>query len=101
MDLLMKEYREINLDGKIKNHINLDKRENYVYNKIRQLRQTLPFSKRYLKHEKVNKYQIPLNNLVKKNRIKAFPPINDIPNSYVAQSEHTILIKECGIDILN
>ena len=105
-DLLIQEYRELNnincqTGGKIKNPIILDRKEKYVYDRILSLYQTLPFCKRWLKEEKVNKYQVPLRNLVNKKRIRAFPPINDIKGSYVAQFEKTILVSESGVEIIN
>jgi methionyl aminopeptidase len=105
-DLLIKEYRELNnincqTGGKILNPIILDKKEKYVYDRILDLYQTLPFCKKWLKEEKINKYHIPLRNLVKKQRIRAFPPINDIKGSYVAQSEKTIMINSEKVEILN
>ena len=105
-DLLVKEYRELNninclTGGKIVNPIHLDKKEKYVYQRILDLYQTLPFCKRWLSEENVNTYQIPLRNLVKKKRILSFPPINDIPGSWVAQSEKTILIGEDKVKVLN
>ena len=105
-ELLVKEYRELNnikcqTGGKILNPIRLDKKENYVYQRIVDLYQTLPFCKRWLGEENINKYQIPLRNLVKKNRIRSFPPINDIPGSWVAQSEKTVLIEEGKVKVLN
>ena len=72
-----------------------------MYQRILSLYETLPFCKRWLKEEKVNKYQIPLRNLVNKKRINAFPPINDIRGSYVAQSEKTIYIGSKGVKVLN
>ena len=106
VDLLLKEYRELNnincaTGGKILNPIKLDKKETYVYQRILSLYETLPFCKRWLKEEKVNKYQIPLRNLVHKKRINAFPPINDIKGSYVAQSEKTIYIGSKSVKVLN
>ena len=73
-DLLVKEYRELNnincqTGGKILNPIYLDKKEKYVYQKILDLYQTLPFCKRWLSEENVNKYQIPLRNLVRKKEL--------------------------------
>ena len=81
--------------------LSLDKKETYVYHRILDLYQTLPFCKRWLAQEKVNKYQIPLRNLVKKNRIRAFPPLSDNKGSWVAQSEKTILIEESQVRVLN
>lgn len=105
-DLLLREYRELNnikcqTGGKILNPIRLDRKENYVFHRVLDLYQTLPFCKKWLQEEKVNKYQVPLRNLVKKNRIRAFPPISDRKGSWVAQSEKTVLIGENSVKVLN
>lgn len=116
IDLLVKEYRELegidkngnltsyamkNGEGRIENPIRLDSRENYLWKKIIEMRQTLPFCKRWLKEEKIDKYQVPLMNLVKKQRLLVYPPLNDIKGSYVGQFEHTFLVTEKGkVDIL-
>lgn len=105
-ELLKKEYKELHnincqTGGKILQPIQLDKKETYVYHRILELYQTLPFCKRWLSEERVNKYQIPLRNLVKKKRIRAFPPLSDRKGSWVAQSEKTILIEESQVRVLN
>lgn len=115
-NLLIQEYRQLegidkdgNLtpyamkhgEGKIENPIKMDARENYLWKKIIEMRQTLPFCKRWLKEAKIDKYQLPLINLVKKTKINAYPPLNDIKGSYVGQFEHTFLVTEKGkVDIL-
>ena len=88
-------------NSKSLNSIQLPKKDKYVLERIFSLYQTLPFCKRWLSEEKVNKYQLSLKNLVSKDKIKAFPPINDIPGSYVAQSEKTILVNNSGVEVLN
>jgi methionyl aminopeptidase len=105
-DMLVEEYRAlkgIKGEGKNKKFQSpiLDRKETYVYQRILDLYQTLPFCKKWLQQEKVNKYQVPLRNLVKKNRIKAFPPLSDIKGSYVAQSEKTVFVGESGVKVLN
>jgi len=63
--------------------------------------ETLPFAKRWLPDLKVSKYLASLNSLVKRNIIKSYPPLYDIPNSYVSQFEHTIFISEKGTEVLS
>ena len=94
---VIKEFNEIKEKGKIENPIRLDGREKYLFHRILEDRQTLPFCKKWLKEYKIGKYQIPLNGLVRKNKVKSFPPVNDIKGSYVAQTEHTIFVGENGV----
>ena len=42
-----------------------------------------------------------LKKLVKKNVLKEYPPLVDKPDSLVIQFEHTIAIKESGIEVLS
>ncbi|ANB13673.1 Map2p [Sugiyamaella lignohabitans] len=54
---------------------------------------TLPFCRRYLDHAGEEKYLLALNNLVKSGIVQDYPPLVDIPGSYTAQYEHTILLR--------
>ncbi|KAH3666688.1 hypothetical protein WICMUC_005505 [Wickerhamomyces mucosus] len=53
---------------------------------------TLPFCRRYLDRIGEEKYLLALNTLVKEGIVQDYPPLNDIPGSYTAQYEHTILL---------
>ncbi|EJS44608.1 map2p [Saccharomyces arboricola H-6] len=53
---------------------------------------TLPFCRRYLDRLGQDKYLFALNNLVRHGLVQDYPPLNDIPGSYTAQFEHTILL---------
>ncbi|KOH00762.1 methionine aminopeptidase [Saccharomyces eubayanus] len=53
---------------------------------------TLPFCRRYLDRLGQEKYLFALNNLVRHGLVQDYPPLNDIPGSYTAQFEHTILL---------
>lgn len=53
---------------------------------------TLPFCRRYLDRLGEEKYLFALNSLVRQDIIQDYPPLNDIPGSYTAQFEHTILL---------
>ena len=74
--------------------IKMDTRENFLYKYILGFRETLPFCKKWLRRQNLNKYQIPLKTLVNKGKIKEYPPLNDIKGSYIAQHEHTIMIRD-------
>lgn len=53
---------------------------------------TLPFCRRYLDRLGEDKYLFALNNLVRQGIVQDYPPLNDVPGSYTAQFEHTILL---------
>ncbi|CCE65199.1 hypothetical protein TPHA_0K00650 [Tetrapisispora phaffii CBS 4417] len=53
---------------------------------------TLPWCRRYLDKLEEENYLYSLNNLVKNGIVQDYPPLNDIPGSYTAQFEHTILL---------
>ena len=74
--------------------IKMDKRENFLYKRILGFRETLPFCKKWLRRQNIDKYQIPLKTLVNKGKVKSYPPLNDSKGSNVAQHEHTIMIRE-------
>ncbi|AET40981.1 methionine aminopeptidase Ecym_7131 [Eremothecium cymbalariae DBVPG len=53
---------------------------------------TLPWCRRYLDRLGEEKYLFALNSLVKQGIVEDYPPLNDIPGSYTAQFEHTIIL---------
>ena len=59
----------------------------------------LPFCKRWLDEENIE-YGL-LDNLSNMGIINSYPPLYDIKNSLVSQHEHTIFIKDKGIEILS
>tara|TARA_B100000767_G_scaffold264542_1_gene279563 strand:+ start:583 stop:1590 length:1008 start_codon:yes stop_codon:yes gene_type:complete len=75
-------------------------KEKKLFNKVIEMRQTLPFCKKWLKKENIKGYQIPLNSLVNKGLVKSYPPIISQKNTLVIQFEHTIHIKESGVNVL-
>mmetsp|Transcript_7126 Transcript_7126/g.8021 ORF Transcript_7126/g.8021 Transcript_7126/m.8021 type:complete len:126 (+) Transcript_7126:982-1359(+) len=63
---------------------------------------TLAFCKRWIDRDGFKGSHImPLKNLVDEGVITAYPPLNDIPGSYVAQYEHTILLRPTCKEILS
>ncbi|CEF96479.1 Peptidase M24, methionine aminopeptidase [Ostreococcus tauri] len=62
---------------------------------------TLAFCKRYLDRIGQERYGMALKNLCDNGIIQPYPPLCDIKGSYVAQYEHTILLKpSSGVEVL-
>lgn len=63
---------------------------------------TLAFCKRWLERDGFKGgYLLPLKNLCDEGVVRAYPPLNDIPGSYVAQYEHTILLRPTCKEVLS
>ncbi|KAL8813207.1 MAG: hypothetical protein Q9223_000960 [Gallowayella weberi] len=54
---------------------------------------TLVFSRRYLERIGVKNYHLAMRSLISNGVIESYGPMIDIPGSYVAQFEHTILLR--------
>ena len=79
----------------------LDTRENFLFKRIRDTRQTLPFCKKWLKNYEIKGYQIPLKSLVKKGVVNSYPPIMSQKDSLVVQFEHTIFVGPKSVNVLS
>ena len=62
---------------------------------------SLAWCKRWLDDLGETGYHIALKELIDKGYVTDYPPLSDIPGSYVAQYEHTILLKPSGKEILS
>lgn len=64
---------------------------------------TLPWCKRYLERQPLgeSRYQIYLRNLINAGVVEEYPPLCDIKGSFVAQYEHTIILKPTGKEIVS
>lgn len=62
---------------------------------------TLAFCKRWLERDGFKGYIMPLKNLCDEGVVRAYPPLNDIPGSYVAQYEHTVLLRPTCKEVLS
>lgn len=106
MDLEVSHYM-INTDRIIKNmekdggFPRLAIRENFLFKKIKEKRETLPFCKKWLKNEGIKGYQIPLSKLVTQGLVNSYPPIVSQEGTYVAQHEHTIFIGSDKVSVLS
>lgn len=61
---------------------------------------TLAFCRKWIDETGFEKHLIPLKNLVDAGIINPYPALSDIPGSYVAQYEHTILMRPTCKEVL-
>jgi len=61
---------------------------------------TLAFCRRFLDRIGETKYLVALKNLCDNGIIAPYPPLVDIPGSYVAQYEHTIMLRPTCKEVL-
>ncbi|KAF2638397.1 methionine aminopeptidase 2-like protein [Massarina eburnea CBS 473.64] len=54
---------------------------------------TLPFSRRYLERVGATGYHLGMKSLVSNGIVQEYAPLVDVPGSYIAQFEHTVLLR--------
>ena len=81
---------------KIKN----DKARN-LYNHINKNYSTLAFCRKWLEQEGITNHSLALKYLVDQNIVNPYPPLCDVQGSYVAQFEHTVLLKPTCKEVLS
>ena len=62
---------------------------------------TLAFARRWLDQAGKHDYDKALQNLVESGAVDDYPPLCDIPGSYVAQFEHTVVIKPSSKEVVS
>lgn len=62
---------------------------------------TLVFSRRYLEHLGVRNYHLGMKSLIEQGVVECYEPLVDMPGSYVAQFEHTVLLKPSAKEIIS
>jgi methionine aminopeptidase len=62
---------------------------------------TLAFCRKWIEEAGFEKHIIPLKRLVDSGIVNAYPPLSDIPGCYVAQYEHTILLRPTCKEVLS
>ncbi|OAP58840.1 methionine aminopeptidase 2-1 [Fonsecaea erecta] len=72
-----------------------------LHKTIRENFGTLVFCRRYLERLGVERYLAGMNSLVSHGIVDAHVPLMDIPGSYSAQFEHTLLLRETHKEILS
>jgi methionine aminopeptidase type II len=77
-----------------------DKARN-LHNYIKKNYSTLAFCRKWLEQEGVVNHLLPLKYLVDQGVVNPYPPLCDVQGSYVAQFEHTFLLKPTSKEILS
>ena len=72
-----------------------------LLNLIKENFSTLAWCRRWVDDLGFDNHLLPLNELVKKEIISEYPPLVDVSKSFVAQYEHTILLKPSGKEIMS
>ncbi|KIW28671.1 methionine aminopeptidase 2-1 [Cladophialophora immunda] len=72
-----------------------------LHKTIRENFGTLVFSRRYLERLGVERYLAGMNCLVSNGIVESYEPLMDIPGSYSAQFEHTLLLRETHKEVLS
>ena len=79
-----------------------DGRAKYLLKIIEDNYSTLAFARKWLSEElKFDKVAIPLKHLVDCGAIEPYPPLSDVVGSYIAQFEHTFVLKPTCKEILS
>ncbi|KAK2593073.1 hypothetical protein QQS21_009239 [Conoideocrella luteorostrata] len=74
---------------------------NRLYNTIKENFSSLVFCRRYLERLGCERYLAGLNYLVSNGILEDHLPLMDVPGSYSAQFEHTILLRESQKEVLS
>lgn len=94
---------EMNHYGLTENHTFKSKLKTtrQVYSWIKSKRSTLPFCPRWLEKDFGGKYKFALREMVQKQILIGYPPLEDVRGSLTAQFEHTFLIGDYGKEIIS
>ncbi|KPM39220.1 Methionine aminopeptidase 2 [Neonectria ditissima] len=74
---------------------------NRLYKTIKENFGTIVFCRRYLERLGCDRYLAGLNCLVSNGILESYEPLIDIPGSYSAQFEHTILLRESKKEVIS
>ena len=72
-----------------------------LFNHINKNYSTLAFCRRWLEEDGFNNHILPLKYLVDNGLVNPYPPLSDIVGCYVAQFEHTILLRPTCKEVLS
>lgn len=81
---------------KIKN----DKAKN-LYNYITKKYSTLAFCKKWLEKDGYPNHALSLKYLVDQGLVNPYPPLSDVQGCYVAQFEHTVLLRPTCKEVIS
>ena len=91
----MKDFYAFN-NMKIKND-----RARALFNHINKNYSTLAFCRKWLEEDGMTNHLLPLKYLVDNGVINPYPPLSDVKGCYVAQFEHTFMLKPTGKEIFS
>lgn len=80
-------------DFHLPSNVKIPNRSKAFYNTISEKFSTLCFCKRWIEKMDIPSYILPLKDLVQNGIINPYPPLCDVEGSYVAQWEHTFLLR--------
>ncbi|KIW13365.1 methionine aminopeptidase, type II [Exophiala spinifera] len=72
-----------------------------LHKTIRENFGTLVFCRRYIERLGVDRYLAGMNSLISHGIVESYEPLRDIPGSYSAQFEHTLILHETHKEILS
>jgi methionyl aminopeptidase len=72
-----------------------------LYNHINKNYSTLAFCRKWLEQEGMTNHSLALKYLVDQGIVNTYPPLSDVSGCYVAQFEHTFILKPTCKEILS
>jgi methionyl aminopeptidase len=72
-----------------------------LFNHINKNYSSLAFCRKWLDEDGFTNHLLPLKYLVDNGIVNPYPPLVDVPGSYVAQFEHTFLLRPTCKEILS
>jgi len=73
----------------------------HLYAHINKTYSTLAFCRRWLDDEGHNNHSLAMKSLIDSGLVEAYPPLSDSPGCYVAQFEHTLMLKPTGKEVFS
>jgi methionyl aminopeptidase len=84
------------------NHKNIrNEKAKALFNHINKTYSTLAFCRKWLEQDGLTNHSLALKYLVDGGLVNPYPPLSDIPGCYVAQFEHTVLLRPTCKEILS
>ena len=72
-----------------------------LFNHINKNYKTLAFCRKWLEEDGMTNHALALKQLCDSGHINPYPPLSDNPGCYVAQFEHTIMLKPSAKEVLS
>ena len=72
-----------------------------LFNHINKQQSTLAFCRKWLEEDGHTNHALALRQLVDSGHVNTYPPLTDNPGCYVAQFEHTVLMKPTCKEVMS